>query len=125
MIKICNYITPCLISSIRVSAGVLTWTVSIIQETFVDVQTRDGATVARITLAHEGSRSIVTQLVTASIVEVTLVHIQTRVSILGEDVSRMTVTKFVLHSSLGVTQLAALTHVTLVTPVPGGVSDLG
>ena len=97
---------------------------SVVQKTFIDIQTRDGATVARATLAHEGSWSVVTQLVAASVVEVTLVHVQTRVPVLRQHVARVTVAR-VVTSGTCVAQLAARTHVGLVTPGPGGVTDLG
>ena len=121
---ISKYTTPCLVSTICVGASVLAWTVSIIQKTFIDIQTRDGATVAWMTFTHEGSRSVVTQLVTASVVEVTLVYVQTRVSILRQHVARVTVAR-VLTAGTCVAELSARTHVSLVTPGPGGVSDLG
>ena len=97
---------------------------SIVQKTFMDIQTRDGATVAGMTFTHEGSRSIVTQLVTASVVEVTFIDVQTRVSILRQYITQVTVTRF-LTTRTCVTDLAARILVSLVTPGPVGVDDLG
>ena len=51
-----------------IGTRVLARPVPVVQETLVDVQTRDGAAVARGALTHEGAWSVAAHLVTASIV---------------------------------------------------------
>ena len=82
--------------------------VTVVQETLVDVQTRDGAAVAGGALTHEGAWSVAAHLVTASIVilkhvlstllmrsilYLTLINVLARVSISSQCVSRVTVTQ--------------------------------
>ena len=51
-----------------IGARVLARPVSVVQETLVDVQTRDGAAVARGALTHERPWSVAANLVTTSVV---------------------------------------------------------
>ena len=88
-----------------IGARVLARPVAIVQETLIDVQTRDGAAIAGGALTHEGPGSVAAHLVTTSIVilkhvmrtldlysilYLTLINVLARVTIRSQRVARMT-----------------------------------